>query len=123
MSLELSLEVENMVREKATEEGVSIEELLRRTFASEKSYAPHLLPPKERVQALLALWQAEDHSPMQSPVLARNDETPTRTLFLKWEEEDAHLTVSEREAEALFWEEFQESLNTERERSGMRKLL
>jgi hypothetical protein len=120
MSLELSPEVENAVRERAEAEGLSVNDLLAHTFA------PVMLPlptnPKERVRVLLAKWRAEDNTPTPSPIPTRNGETPTQALFRKWEEEDALMTEEEREQETQFWEEFQESINNERKKAGMRKL-
>lgn len=122
MSLEISPEVESVVRERAAAEGVSVEELLMHTFATERSVIQATSDPKERVRALLSKWQAEDNTPTLPPIPTQNGETPTQALFRKWDEEDARLSDAERKEETVFWAEFQESLNAERTKTGMRKL-
>jgi hypothetical protein len=78
--------------------------------------------PRDRVNALLAQWQAADNTPLRPPIPTRPGETPTQALFRMWEEEDAHMTDEEREAEDRLWEEIQQSLNGERAKTGMRTL-
>ena len=86
MSLDLSPEVENVVRERAEALGVSVNDLLARTFAPEKTEAKLVSDPQAHVRALLARWQAEDNTLTLPPVPTRPGETPTQALFKKWEE-------------------------------------
>jgi hypothetical protein len=84
--------------------------------------AKEAIDPRDRVNALLAQWQAADSTPLRPPIPTRPGETPTQALFRKWEEEDANMTDEEREAEDRLWEEIQQSLNGERTKTGMRTL-
>ena len=88
MSLELSLETENVVRQRAAAAGISADDLLARTFGQKKLQEPSPTNPQERVRALLTQWQAQDGTPVLPPILTQNGETPTQALFRKWEEED-----------------------------------
>lgn len=78
--------------------------------------------PKARVRALLSEWQTQDNTPTLPLIPTQNSETPTQALFRKWEEEDAAMTDEEREAEDRLWKEFQQSINAERAKAGMRTL-
>ena len=114
MSLQISPDVENMVRERANAEGVSVEELLTRTFSLKQNDAPQnntpIRDPKAHVQALLAQWQAQDNTPLVPPVATRPGETPTQALFRQWDEEAAHMTDAEKEAEDRLWTEIEQGL-------------
>ena len=120
MSLDVSPEIENMVRQRAAAEGVSINDLLARTFAPEKE--PPVSEPIERVQQLLARWQAEDHTPIVPPMPTQSRETPTQALFRKWEEEDAHMTEEEKEAEDRLWEDIEKGIDENRGKLLLRRL-
>jgi hypothetical protein len=122
MSLELSPEIEQVVRERATAEGVSVNDLLARTFAPEMADVRPPNDPIAHVRALLAGWQASDHTPSLPQAPPRSGETPTEALFRMWEEEDAHLTDKEVESEEQLWEAFQQGINATRSEQGMRRL-
>lgn len=122
MSLDLSPEIENVVRERAAAAGVSVNDLLARTFIQEKEQTRPVIDPKEHVRALLAHWQAQDNSPILPPIPIQSGETPTQALFRKWENEDADMTEEEQEREERLWEEIQQSINAERTKTGMRTL-
>ena len=122
MSLDLSPEIEFAVRERAAAEGVSVNDLLARTFVLENTFTSAVANPKEHVRALLAHWRARDNTPTLPYYTAIDGETPTQRLFRKWEEEDANMNEDEQEQEAKFWEEFQLSINTERAKTNMRTL-
>ena len=110
MSLDLSPEVETNIRQCATVAGVTVNDFLARTFASEKPPLPTGDIPLERVQKLLAQWQTEDNKPLFPPVPTLPRETPTRALFRVWEEEDACMTEEEKVAEDRLWEEMEPTL-------------
>ncbi len=78
--------------------------------------------PVAHVQALLAKWRAEDHTPTLPPVLTRPGETPTQALFRIWDEEDAALTEEEQDQRERLWEEFQQGVNETRIALGMRTI-
>ena len=63
MSLELSPEIEDVVRDQAAANGISVNDLLARTFAPQQNIQPQT-DPKAQVQALLNKWQAEDNMPL-----------------------------------------------------------
>lgn len=96
MSLDISPDIEKMVRERAATEGVTVNDLLTRTFVQEKNQTPPSANPKEHVRALIAQWQAQDNTPLLPPIPTRNGETPTQALLRKWEDEDSNLTEAER---------------------------
>lgn len=122
MSLDLSPEIENAVRECAAAEGVSVNDLLARTFASEKMQTHPPADPKAQVRALLAQWQSQDNTPLLPPILTENGETPTQALFRRWEEEDTDMTEEQQKQHEKFWEEFQQSIDLERTKTGMAPL-
>lgn len=122
MSLDVSPEIEIVVRERAAAAGVSVNDLLARTFGQEKPQAPSPTDPKEHVRVLLAQWQAQDNTPILPPILPQNGETPTQALFRKWEEEDANRTEEEQEQDDKLWEDVQHSIDVERTKAGMRTL-
>jgi hypothetical protein len=122
MSLDLSPEIENVVRERAAAAGVSVNDLLARTFVQEKVQTRPLIDPKEHVRALLAQWQTQDNTPILPPIPIHYGETPTQALFRKWEDEDADMSKEEQEREERLWEEVQQSINSERTKTGMRTL-
>jgi hypothetical protein len=104
MSLDVSPQSEAILREEAEQEGVSIDELIRRTFGKAKftRQIATANPEKERVFALMHKWQREYGMPV------RSNGKPHRALAelsAQWEAEDANLTDSEREAERQYWEE------------------
>jgi hypothetical protein len=107
LSLELDTEVERLVRQRAEAAGLSVNELLARTFSP---------TPEQRVRALLAQWQAADRT--AGPVIdATADE-----LVERWRAEDAAMTEEEREAEDRLWVEVVRGLNETRKALGMRRL-
>ncbi len=59
LTLELEPEVEISLREAAAAEGISISELLARTFPPRTTRSS----PRAHVQALLTRWQAQDQTP------------------------------------------------------------
>ncbi len=121
MSLDLSPEIEKMIRERAAAEGVSVNDLLARAFAPDKIQTPPT-DPTEQVLAMLAQWQAQDHTPLRTPIPTRPGETPTQALFRKWAEEDAHMTDDDREAEDRLWEDLEQSLKENGRAIRLRRL-
>ena len=101
--LNLAPETESLLVEEAAREGVMVDTLLRRHFAS------HPAPASEaaRVQGLLTKWQSE----YGLPVPPGGYQT-TAELFARWNTEDSLLTDQERQAEREAWEQ------RERERSS-----
>lgn len=122
MAIDVSPEIETAVRERAAAEGVSVNDLLARSFAMEKIQDRPSLNVQEHVRSLLAQWQAQDKIPAIPLIATQDGETPTQALFRTWEEEDAHLTEDEVEQEKQLWEEFKQSINAERATSNMRLL-
>ena len=122
MSLDLTPEIEDVVRERAAAEGVSVNDLLARTFAMNRSPLPPATDPREHVRAVLAEWRTTDNTPFSPPIPKRNGETTSEALFRKWEEEDANTTDRERDEEAEFWRVFQQAIDDERTTGSMRKL-
>ena len=122
MSLDLSAEIENVVRERAAAEGVSVNDLLARTFIHNKAQTSLPTDPKEHVQTLLAQWQAEDNTFLRHPLLTRPGETPTQTFFRKWREEDFKMTDEEREAEDRLWEDLELGLKENSRDLRLRRL-
>ena len=122
MSLDISSEIENVIRERAQAAGLSVNDLLARAFTSEVMATRPSTDPKEHVRALLTRWRAQDNTPVLPPIPTQNGETPTQALFRNWEEEDANMTEEEQEREAMYWEQFQQSIDVERTKAGMRTL-
>ena len=122
MSLEISPEIENVVRERAAIEGVSVNELLARAFAPNKIEDYQISEPRAHLQNLLARWQAEDNTPLVPPPPTRPGETPTQALFRQWREEEAHMTDPEKEAEDRLWAEIEQSLQENGRSLQMRTL-
>jgi hypothetical protein len=115
MSLDLSPEVEKAVRERAAAEGVSVDDLLGRTFAA-RGRASN---PVRRVRALLADWRAAD----RTEVLPGSTGAETgEALFARWRELDAAMTADELEAEDNLWEDVRRGLDETRAALGMRPL-
>ena len=122
MSLNLRPEVETVIRERARSLGVSVDDLLARTFAPEKTDTGTVSDPKGHVRALLAKWQTEDQTPILPPISTLPGETSTQALFRKWDEAEAQLTKEERDAEDRLWKDFRQGIDVERIRTGMRTL-
>ncbi len=110
MSLETSLENENVVRERAEAEGLSVNELLAHALASDESAKIVKSDPAASVKVLLVRWQAEEHTPVVPPVPTLPGETPTQALFRQWREEEAHRTDKEVEAEDCMWANIEQGL-------------
>ena len=110
LTLDLEPEVEISLREAAAAEGISINELLARTFPPQIAKSS----PRDHVQALLTRWQEQDQSPVAALV------TSSEALFHKWDQEDAALTDAEQQTRAEQWELFQQGINAERTAAGMR---
>lgn len=110
LTLELEPEVEISLREAAAAEGISISELLARTFAPRTTRSS----PRAHVQALLTRWQAQDQTP------AATLTTSSESLFQKWDEEDEALTDAEQQTRAEQWEQIKQGIDTERTAAGMR---
>lgn len=100
MSLEVRPETEQLIR-RAESNGVSVDDLLLRTFAPGQPE-----DPRQRVQALLRKWQVED-VPRGVPTQDPNHAAETPALFARWREEDAAMTDEEREAEDRLWAELE----------------
>jgi len=127
LNIELTPDQEARLQAAARQNGIAPAEVVKRLveehlppLSSDTETAPS--DPKAQVLALLARWQAEDHTPALPPLPARNGETPTQALFRKWEEEEATITEEEREAEGRLWDDIQQGINAERAKSGMRTL-
>ena len=109
MSLDLAPEIETTVRQYAEREGVSVEELLARTFPPVKpaSTAPETAvdDAATRVSSLLQQWQQEYGLPSRPDGKVH---TSAAELFAQWDAEDAALTPEEVAAERRLWEASQE---------------
>ncbi len=106
MSLDLAPEVETTVRRYAEREGVSLDELLQRTFPpiNSPSTAPSTTDdPTASISALLGRWQQEYGLPARPDGLVH---TPAHELFARWKNEDAGLTAEEAEADRRLWEDY-----------------
>ena len=100
--LELAPETESNIRYYAEREGLSVDELMARTFRQRSQPQPET--PEQtthRVQGLLAEWQARDPLPVPPGGFKSLTE-----LSAEWAAEDERLTDAEREADRQFWEEF-----------------
>lgn len=94
VTIELTPEQEQQLREAARLEGLDPAELAKRLVT-------------ERLPSLAA------NEPEQDPTLA---------LFAQWEKEDADMTPEEIEQERHLWEAFQQDINATRHAQGMRQL-
>ena len=101
MSLELSPEIESAVREYAEAEGVSINDLLARTFPPRLSNTER--DPGERIQALLSRWQQEHGLP---PRPDGKKHSTLAELSAEWQGEDSQMTEAERQADRELWEAY-----------------
>jgi hypothetical protein len=112
MSLDISRETEDIILERAREEGISVNDLLAHAFAPEKHTTSESLPtdPVARVRSILAQLQAADNTPRMPPIQTLPGETPTRALFREWEAEAANMTDEEREAEDRLWADVEKSI-------------
>ncbi len=127
LHIDLTPEQEARIHAAAHQNGIAPAEVVKRLV---EEHLPPLSPDQEsapndskaHVRALLAQWQAQDSTPRRLPIPTRNGETPTEALFRKWEEEDAAMTEEEHEAADRFWEEFQQEIDAERAKAGMRTL-
>src|SRR4051812_19739044 len=117
MSLDLKPEVERIVRERADAAGVSVDDLLSRTFAVGGGAGD----ATQRVQELLAQWQAEDRTP-EAPHDGPDGAPAGHLPFARWRELDATMTEAEREAEDRLWEDVQRGIDETRAALGMRRL-
>jgi hypothetical protein len=111
MSLDLSPEVENIVRERAKAEGASVDELLARTYLHKDETAQAIIDPKARVLAKLAKWQTDEKTPQVPPIEVLPGESQMDALFRKWQMEDANMTDTEVRADEAFWQDFQSSID------------
>src|SRR5262245_15133325 len=105
MSLDLNPQAETILRQEAEREGISIDELIVRRFASHSPVPEETATPdaeKERVLALLRQRQKEYGLP-EPPGGFKT----LRQLFAEWDAQDAQMTDAEREAEHQFWEEYE----------------
>jgi hypothetical protein len=114
--LDLSPETETILEQEAAREGVSVDTLLRRTFAPQTAS----ISPAERVKHMLAAWQRADNTPTVTPPTNNSNMTPSEALFQQWEQQAADMTEEERQAEDKLWQQFQEGVNAERSASNMR---
>src|SRR5437879_6466677 len=114
MSLDISPELESAVRERAAAEGVSVNDLLARTFGRDLQETTPRHDPKAHVQSLLDKWQAADNTPVMAPNPSLPGETPTQALFRKWREEDAHMTDKQKDEEDKLWEDIEKALKENR---------
>src|SRR5438094_730105 len=119
MSLVLSPGVEAAVEERAREEGVSPNDLLARTFGSNRASKVASIDPVERALEVVRRLRANDPTiPVMDAVEMLPGETPLRALFRKWGEEDALLTDEEIAAEHRLWEEIKDGMNESRAAEG-----
>lgn len=121
LTIDLSPTEEAQFTDAARQEGLEPAAFVKRLV---RERLPSTAPsdPVAHVQAILAKWRAEDHTPTPPPVPTRPGETPTQALFRAWDEEDAGMTQKEREAEDQLWQDFQRGLNETRAALGMRLL-
>jgi hypothetical protein len=96
MSIELHPETEKAIEARAAAEGLTVDELLSRTFVRE--------PSEERVRRKLAEWQSADGCRL-------HEDVPLSELRRRWAEEDAFMTDEERKAEDRIWEELTQALS------------
>src|SRR5438105_2966105 len=122
MSLDLSPETETAVRERAATEGVTVNDLLARTFSVIEQNGQSSADPRDRARTLLRKWRAEDEIPPITANRIQTGPTSAEALFKRWEEEDAKLTDDEVKTEESLWEDFRKGMNASREASGMRPL-
>ena len=83
--------------------------LLREHLSSES------MTPTERLQAKLREWQKETETETFPP-------TSAHELFTRWAEEDANKTDEEIAANDRLWEDYQQGIDDERRKAGMRTL-
>ena len=119
MSLHVRPEVEKVVRERAAAEGVSVDDLLARTFVAGRDAGN----PETRVRALLAQWQTEDSMGSRLPPHETDRELSGAAQFAQWRELDAAMTDAEREAEDRLWDEVARGIDETRALLGMRQLI
>ena len=122
MSLDLSPELESAVRERAAAEGVSVIDLLARTFAIDHQETPPKHDPRAHVQSLLDKWRATDSTPVMPPIPTRPGETPTQALFRRWKEEDLLMTDEQKDEEDKLWEDIEKGLKENRLTFDRRRL-
>lgn len=107
MSLDLNPQTETILRVEAAREGVSIDDLIRRTFGKAEPQSPVTEDPdKQRVFALLRERQREYGLPVPP-----GGYKPLGELFAEWNAEDAKMTNEEREEERRFWEDYERGRN------------
>ena len=103
MSLELKPYAESVLREEADREGITVDDLIIRTFTTKQSPLPtETNTEKERVFSLLRQWQQEYGLPV--PL---GGQKSLKDLFAEWKEVDAKLTPEEVEAEQQFWADYE----------------
>lgn len=113
MSLVLSPQTETILRTEAAREGISVDDLIRRTFGPpEASPSPTDDPDRERVLARLRELQREYGLPERPD---GKGHTSVAELFEQWRLEDEKLTPEEIEAERRFWAEYESG----RDRQGV----
>ena len=108
MSIDFEPHVERALRDRAASKGISVGELLERTFIE-----PAVTEPEDsvaRVKRLIAEWQRQDGTPKLPPVPTLPGETQTQALRRMWAEEDAKMTDEERDAEDRLWEDLAPAL-------------
>jgi hypothetical protein len=113
MQIDLTPTEEARLSAAARQTGLSPAELVKRLAFENLPDVP--ATADAAVDARLSQWQEQDGKTL-------TPDTPTRTLFAQWAEEDVHMTDAERGAEDQLWEEFQKSLNAARATLGMRPL-
>jgi len=118
VALQLDPEVERIVRERASMEGISVRDLLMRTFAA----GGEREDPEARVRTLLAQWQAQDGMQTGLPLGGPETRSANEALLARWREADAGMTEEEREAEDDLWADVERGLDETRARLGMRPL-
>lgn len=110
MSLEVSPEIENAIRSRAASEGVSVNELLGRSFGPGRQESVSARDLRANVTALLATWQQADNTQLVPSVPTRPGESPTQALFRQWAEENALMSDEEKRAVDALWENIEPAI-------------
>jgi hypothetical protein len=100
----------------ATQVGLAPEELVRKLVSEH-------LPAMDEMRRRIREWQEQDHTPTLAPATIRPGLTPSAALFQQWAEEDAQKTDEEIAADDRLWQDYQEGINEERRKAGMRRHL
>jgi len=112
---------EESLSNEAMQSGLATSELaaklLREHLASQSA-----LNPIEEMRLRIRKWQKQDNTPSPAQIADRSGMTPTAALFQQWAEEDADKTDEEIAANDRLWADYQQGIDEERQKAGMRTL-